>query len=66
MPCSDPQAYAEALMKIFHMPESQRREMGERGKKMIREKYNYALLAGKYMQILTDCAEGTLLNKERP
>lgn len=65
VPCSDPQAYVEALMKIFHMPESQRREMGERGKKTIRETYNYALLAGKYMQILTDCAEGTSLNKER-
>ena len=57
VPCSDPKAYAEALMEIYHMSEQQRRDMGERGKKMIRERYSYPLLAKQYMEILRGCIE---------
>ncbi len=51
VPCKDVTAYADALVKIYQMPEDERAAMGERGKKEIREKYNYALLAKKYMEI---------------
>ena len=67
VPCGDTKAYAEALMKIYHMPEKQRRDMGENGRRTIRETYNYALLAKKYMVILKKCTEkSTPGEKERP
>ena len=55
VPCSDPKAYGEALMKVYHMTDEERTAMGERGRKEIREHYNYALLAKDYLKILTDC-----------
>lgn len=51
VPCSDPKAYAEALMKVYHMPEEERLAMGEKGRREIREKYSYSLLAEEYMRI---------------
>lgn len=57
VPCSDARAYADALKRIYDMPEEQRRDMGEKGRKMIREKYNYSLLAKQYMEILVKCTE---------
>lgn len=57
-PCKDPKAFAEAILRIYRMPEEERREMGEKGKKEIREKYNYTLLAKQYLEILNICADG--------
>lgn len=37
------------------MTDEERTAMGERGRKEIRENYNYALLAKDYLKILTDC-----------
>ena len=54
-PCGDPKAFAEALLQIYQMPEEERRAMGERGRREIREKYNYSLLAGQYLEILNAC-----------
>jgi glycosyltransferase involved in cell wall biosynthesis len=51
VPCSDPKAYAEALMDVYHMTEEERHAMGEKGKKEIRERYSYSLLARKYEEI---------------
>lgn len=51
VPCSDPKAYAEALTAVRHMPEEERLAMGEKGRKEIRERYSYSLLAKKYAQI---------------
>ncbi|MBS6396188.1 MAG: glycosyltransferase family 4 protein [Clostridiales bacterium] len=58
VPCSDPKAYAEALMQVYHMPEEERHAMGEKGRKEIREKYSYSLLAKQYMDILSGCEAG--------
>ena len=52
VPCSDRKAYAEALMRIYHMPEEERLAMGERGQREIRRRYSYSLLAGQYTEIL--------------
>ena len=57
MPCGDKKAYADALMNIYRMPEEQRLCMGEKGRKMIREKYDYSLLAKKYIEIFSDCMD---------
>lgn len=66
VPCSSPKAYASALMEVYHMSEEQRCIMGEKGKKEIREKYNYSLLAKEYMHILSDCiAHTSYENEER-
>lgn len=51
VPCSEPEAYVEALMQVYHMPEAEKNAMGEKGQKEIREKYNYTLLARQYMDI---------------
>lgn len=51
VPCSDPKAYADALMQVYDMSEEERHAMGEKGKKEIREKYSYKLLAEKYKDI---------------
>ena len=57
-PCSDPKAFAEAILQIYRMTEEERRDMGEKGRREIREKYNYALLAKQYLEILNTCADG--------
>ncbi|HIS06390.1 MAG TPA: glycosyltransferase family 4 protein, partial [Candidatus Choladocola avistercoris] len=57
-PCKDPKAFAEAILRIYRMPEEERMEMGEKGRKEIREKYNYTLLAKQYLEILNICADG--------
>lgn len=57
VPCSDAEAYAKALMKVYHMPEEERRAMGEKGQKEIRERYSYSLLAKQYIDILCGCAQ---------
>lgn len=51
VPCSDSKAYADALMQVYDMSEEERHVMGEKGKKEIREKYSYKLLAEKYKDI---------------
>lgn len=56
VPCSDRKAYAEALMQVYEMTEAERLAMGEKGRREIREKYSYSLLAKQYMDILFGCA----------
>ena len=56
VPCNDPKAYAEALIAVYHMSEKERESMGEKGRKVIREQYNYATLAKQYHKILSLCA----------
>ena len=51
VPCSDPKAYAEALMQVYRMTEEERQAMGDRGRREIRGKYSYSLLAEKYKDI---------------
>lgn len=53
VPCEDAKAYADALQELFHMSEEERCRMGEKGRRTIRETYNYALLAKQYMDILS-------------
>lgn len=55
VPCSDPKAYAEALMSVYRMPEEERCAMGEKGRKEIRGHYSYSLLAKEYLRILSGC-----------
>lgn len=65
VPCGDSKAYAEALMTVYQMPGEQRRAMGEKGRRTIREKYSYSLLAKRYLDILVQ-AENCRKKEERP
>ncbi len=56
VPCSDPKAYAEALMQVYQMSDDERQAMGEKGRKEIREKYSYSLLAKRYEDIFDTVA----------
>ncbi len=47
-------AYAEALVHVYHMTDEERRLMAEKGRKEIKEKYSYSLLAKKYMKIFEE------------
>lgn len=54
VPSGKIQAYADALMQVYHMTDEERRTMSEKGKKEIREKYSYSLLAKQYMDIFNE------------
>ncbi|MCC8164106.1 MAG: glycosyltransferase WbuB, partial [Lachnospiraceae bacterium] len=51
IPPGDVKAYAEALQRVYRMTDEERQAMGERGRREIREKYSYSLLARQYMDI---------------
>lgn len=51
VPCGDTAAFADALAKLYNMTEEERYQIGEFGKKEIREKYDYPLLAKRYLDI---------------
>ncbi|MCC8140494.1 MAG: glycosyltransferase family 4 protein [Lachnospiraceae bacterium] len=54
VPPGDKKAYAEALQRVYRMTDEERRAMGERGRREIREKYSYSLLARQYMDIFEE------------
>lgn len=56
VPCKDSKAYAEAIWNVYHMSMEERADMGEKGRKTIREQYRYSLLAKKYLEIIAACA----------
>ena len=47
-------AVRETLQELLDMPESQRRQMGERGVKLVREHYTWDLAARKFLTVC-DC-----------
>lgn len=55
VPCSDPKAYGEALMKVYHMTDEERTAMANGDARRSGSIINYALLAKDYLKILTDC-----------
>ena len=54
VPPGDAKAYAEALVRVYHMSEEERKEMADKGRKEIKEKYSYSLLAKQYMKIFEE------------
>lgn len=51
VPPGDAEAFAGALMKLYHMSAKERETMVERGREEIREKYDYTRLAKQYKEI---------------
>lgn len=54
VPPGDAKAYAEALVRVYHMSEEERKEMADKGRKEIKEKYSYSLLAKQYVKIFEE------------
>jgi glycosyltransferase involved in cell wall biosynthesis len=52
VPAQDAQELASAVLKLYEMPESERREMGNNGRKAALEQYEYSRLAQKYRDVL--------------
>ncbi len=50
----NPQALAEAILKLYKMPESERKLMGDNGRKAALEQYEYGQLAEKLAKVLFD------------
>lgn len=52
VPPEDPKAIAEAIRKIKGMTDSERKEMGLRGKEYVLAHHDYRILAKKYLDVL--------------
>lgn len=48
----NPKAIADAILKLYQMPEQQRLKMGENGRKAALEEYEYGMLAKKLEDVL--------------
>lgn len=48
----NPRALAAAILQLYQMPEEQRQQMGENGRKAALEKYEYGMLAKKLAKVL--------------
>lgn len=49
----NPQALAAAILQLYQMPEEQRQQMGENGRKAALEEYEYGSLAKKLAEVLS-------------
>lgn len=48
----NPQALADAVLKLYQLPEAERKQMGENGRKAALEQYEYGMLAKKLEKVL--------------
>lgn len=48
----NPQALAAAILQLYQMPEEERQQMGENGRKAALEEYEYGMLAKKLAKVL--------------
>ena len=53
VPAEDPEALADAIRRLYAMPEIERRRMGENGRRAALAHYDYARLARRLEQVLT-------------
>lgn len=51
----DPVALADAIMKLYRMPASERNKMGQNGRKLVLERYEYGILARQLAEALGVC-----------
>lgn len=50
----NPQALAGSILKLYYMPETERQQMGDNGRKAAIEEYEYGMLAKKMAKVLLD------------
>ncbi len=54
VPPQDPQALADAIIKLYHMPQEEREAMGRRGREYVEQYHAIPLLAEKFIRCLED------------
>jgi len=54
VPPQNPQALAEAVVKLYQMPEKERKTMGMRGKKYVEKYHNISKLADRLMECIEE------------
>ena len=63
VPAEDPKALSLKIMEISKLPKSKLREMGERGRKLVEERFNRAEQAKKLEKILEEVVKGENSNR---
>ena len=53
----DPDAFADAVLRLMRTPLAARRDMGERGRELVRTRYSIEAIADQYEQLLTAVVE---------
>ena len=54
MPPRDPEALAQAMLRLMALPEEQRRAMGERGREHVRANYGLQRVAERWERVYWD------------
>ena len=53
-PPGDPDAFADALLRLMRTPLAEREAMGERGRELVRSRYSIAAIADQYERLLEE------------
>jgi glycosyltransferase involved in cell wall biosynthesis len=51
---SNPKELADAILKLYHMPEKQKEEMGQRGKEYVKKYHSTPVLADKLEELIKE------------
>jgi glycosyltransferase involved in cell wall biosynthesis len=51
---SNPKELADAILKLYHMPEKQKEEMGQRGKEYVKKYHSTPVLADKFEELIKE------------
>lgn len=54
VPLDNPEELADAILKLYHMPEKQKEEMGQRGKEYVKKYHSTAVLADKLEELIKE------------
>ncbi|MCP4152232.1 MAG: glycosyltransferase family 4 protein, partial [bacterium] len=57
LPPGNPEALAAAIIRLYEMPQQERKEMGEKGRAYAKEYHDMEKLADKFQQLLTELKE---------
>ena len=57
VPPNDTKAFVDALMSVYHMSAEEKKVMTDKGRKEIKERYSYSLLAKQYMDIFNEVSK---------
>lgn len=57
IPAEDPKAIAEAILKLYKMPEEERRMLGENGRKCLEKYHSIPVLVDKLEKLIKKCLE---------
>jgi glycosyltransferase involved in cell wall biosynthesis len=65
LPPQDPEALADAIRRLHATPETERRRMGENGRRAALEQYDYGKLARRLEQVFVEATDAAEVHKPR-